>query len=560
MIQPAEVSSEHLGQLAGMYAHAGFLYKTDPAASPRKLAKARRFIKKQYSGVIGALPPEIMPWFDASVSNEALFAFLKGCSDEIELRFDAERREFEALIAPLSEELRAALRQLKELEFGFEIRQAGDQVEVLLDDTTAYRRYLCLSGAEALSQDIISDYVSGIKLTRQEETEEFCLTITPEDRDPIVLTFSGASVRTECYDCTDDLSWYQNPWSFLTSISISLCMKAELPENHCNAAETALLPLCREIADLDHWDTGKQRASFPVLRALAEQYGCRKVLPMLTRLEEEEYQSDKYFAAARKLTALLCRQEYEPLFRKIFRRLQASQAEYPRKAETLCQPELLQRTRDKITELLTRQGYSGAYPDFEKTAPVRGIRLEEAYGLTYWVCSEKRVLSRIHCAESPCPDGSLAVTFSCGTALLRKDEAPCDIYGCMFNANGRRFFRFTRCVLPAEEDDQLDRFAAIAVKKAELQKLDKEEKTLYYGPAFPGWGLFWAIFILGGGFFAIAMTLSMMLLAVVSALIFGQPEAIGSMLTEIPWLHCLAFCWISFGGVMGIITLLAARK
>ena len=100
----------------------------------------------------------------------------------------------------------------------------------------------------------------------------------------------------------------------------------------------------------------------------------------------------------------------------------------------------------------------------------------------------------------------------------------------------------------------------IAVKKAELRKLTKEEWKQYDVFSPSAFGLFLLAFIVMGGMFAILMTLAMVVLSVLVTVLFGQAGAIPEMMKEMPWQFLFGIAWIGFGGAMGIITVLTRRK
>ncbi len=89
----------------------------------------------------------------------------------------------------------------------------------------------------------------------------------------------------------------------------------------------------------------------------------------------------------------------------------------------------------------------------------------------------KNTAYRIHCQESYC--GGLRLVLLSGTELLRRGEEMGDIYSCMFNANGRRLLRKTEWSTSMDDAaslSKLERQLRIAVKRAELKKLDKDEQ------------------------------------------------------------------------------------
>lgn len=182
--------------------------------------------------------------------------------------------------------------------------------------------------------------------------------------------------------------------------------------------------------------------------------------------------------------------------------------------------------------------------------------------MTYWVGHEKNTVFHIHCAESAW-NNELDITFLCGTALLRPGESAGDIYTCAFNAKGQRIFHTVNysCSYEPESQEEPDDLAlktGIAAKRAQLRKLTKQERKA--APQVNLLPLFLGILLFGGGFFATFMALGMAVICAIATWIFAGLSAIPEMLKELPWLQLFAFCWLSFGGVMGILTVLARRK
>ena len=90
--------------------------------------------------------------------------------------------------------------------------------------------------------------------------------------------------------------------------------------------------------------------------------------------------------------------------------------------------------------------------------------------------------------------------------------------------------------------------------------MTKAEQKEYYGKMIPGWGMFWRIFWIAGCMFGAAATLIMMLICVIVTAAFGLFTDIPELLKTMPWGILLAIGWIGFGGVMGIVEVLAHRK
>lgn len=568
MIQPSALSDDALYQLHTMYLHAMRACKTGMGKpSPKAQAKLRRYFRRQGQADVLALPPEAAAWFDSSVPDRELFSFLDGCRDQLQLRWRAESDAFETMIAPFPPEQQEAFRFLYDQEYWSPAVLRDGDAEILMEDGYAFRKYVILSEADGLPEDFQDFPVENPKLAFLEEENRFCFScelLETEVSIPISLTFSHVSIRTDVFDCTEAFPADLRPWDGLASLAYSLCEKSLIPGIELNPAEAALLPLCRELSVLKYWMNYdvRQNLRFPLLKAMAETYGHKKACRLLRRLEETPPFSKKLGAAARRTMAELNRLNCAPMWQEIREKLRASQAEYPKKAETRCPPELLRKTRAAVTQWMHRNGYAGTYPDFVKTGPVRGLHLENAYGAAYFLWNEKRGQFHIHCQELVPTDRCLTVQFLCGTALLRKNEPPCQVFSCMFQGNGRRYWHIVNCRIPVDgklNRPELERHAAVAAKQAELKPLTKAEKARFVHRGTPGWKWFLPFFLLAGGFFALLFPLCMILVGTLLGLIFGHPDII-PMIIRYPWWKTILFCWISFGIISGLMAVFSLRK
>jgi radical SAM protein with 4Fe4S-binding SPASM domain len=168
---------------------------------------------------------------------------------------------------------------------------------------------------------------------------------------------------------------------------------------------------------------------FPQLKALADQFGFDKLTRAFCKLEA--LPGKKRENACRRVKFLLCEQEYEPLWRQIFEKIKASQAQYPQKTDHCCYGELLNQKRSAIQKIMESHGFLGEYPNFQMRGPISGLHLESSYNQSYFVAGEKNVISHVHCIEGCDCDGSPVFQFLCGIEFLRKDEQPGDIYSCL---------------------------------------------------------------------------------------------------------------------------------
>ena len=570
MIDISGISGELITELAFAYRHAAAVFSKEPAeASEKKQRKIRKWICRHYADLASRLPKEANI-FSAQYSDKDVLLLLKEC---LALEKSLENKKidrFETDFAALDISVRSALRHLLDLEFWPETVIAGNNVRVITDDTPAFRRTLILKNANAVPMGKEGYYCRNLGMVLKKETQKYCFygeleALTEETVSIFALTFEDAEVEIEVYNACDQTGFWNNPWELLQTIGYLIWKKAELPGDYCNSQEKALLPLIREIVALGGWlnEPEQDRFSFPELKKTAERYGYDKAEALLSKLETIKPGESAFYNTAKKLIAFLCKEQCEPAWREIYNQILASQAEYPDRA--LCERELLEKTRCDIQTLMEAKGYSGTYPDFVKDGAMNGIHLAQSYNMTYFVGMEKRVRYHIHCQETIDVNNSLAVQFLCGTALLKKGEADTDVYDCLFDAKGRRLFHRVDYSVPLQTEEDcktgdLETSVTIAVKKAECIKLNKAEQRVFYGQMMPGWSLFGWIFLIGGGLFAIMMTVGMMLLSVIVTIAFGFFGSILEMLCQMPWGMLFAIAWIGFGGAMGLVEVLARRK
>ena len=572
MIDIAKISGEYISKLASAYLHATFVFGAEPIeSSEAKQRKIRMWISKQYIELVHELPQEANI-FSIENSDKDVLLFLKKCGDLGKSIAKEKENKFELDFAVVDNATKSALKKLLQLEFWPEMKAVDGDIKIITDDTPAFRRILTLKNADAVPMGKEGYYCKNLGMVLKKEQNRFCFYGELEDpvdelTIPFALTFENAEAEVEIYNSCNNMTFWENPWDFMRTISFAIGMKADLPGYYCNAEEKELLPLIKEIVALEYWmELPEQELfSFGELKRLAHQYGYNNAENMLGKLETIRPSDNAFYKTVKKLIAILCQKQYEPLWRGIYNKIAESQAEYPNKVDSLCDKELLMSVRNEIQTLIESKGYIGTYPDFVKDGVLNGIHLEHSYNMTYFVGMEKRAQYHIHCYESFEENDCLTIQFLCGAAFLKKDEQETDIYDCLFNAKGRRLFHTVHHYIPLQpeedvEPDNLETSVTIAVKKAECIKLTKAEQKEYYGKLVPGWGMFWWVFLIGGGMFGIAMTLIMMLLCIITTAAFGLFADIPEMLKTMPWGLLLAIGWIGFGGAMGIVEVLAHRK
>ena len=572
LIDISKIRGEYISKLAGAYLHATFVFGAEPVeASEAKQRKIRKWISNQYIELVHELPEEANI-FSIENSDKDVLLFLKECVDLGKSIEKDKENKFELDFAVVDNAAKSALKKLLELEFWPEIKAVGSDIKIITDDTPAFRRILTLKNADAVPMGKEGYYCQNLGIVLKKEQNRVCFYGELEDpveelTIPFALTFENAEAEIEIYNSCNNMTFWENPWDFMRTISFAIGMKADLPGDYCNAEEKELLPLIKEIVALEYWmELPEQELfSFGELKRLAHQYGYNNAENMLDKLETIKPSDNAFYKTVKKLIAILCQKQCEPLWREIYNKIAESQAEYPNKVDSLCDKNLLASVRNDIQALMESKGYIGTYPDFVKDGVLNGIHLEHSYNMTYFVGMEKRAQYHIHCYESFEENDYLTIQFLCGAAFLKKDEQETDIYDCLFNAKGRRLFHTVHHYIPLQpeedaEPDNLETSISIAVKKAECIKLTKEEQKEYYGKLIPGWGMFWWVFLIGGGMFGIAMTLIAMLLCIITTVAFGLFADIPEMLKTMPWGLLLAIGWIGFGGAMGIVEVLAHRK
>lgn len=573
VIDISKIDVNYLQILAGIYMHILIAYKCEPEkASVRKQRKIYRWINKFYKRKIQDFPKKIAKYFETKNDAQDLMFLLKECYEEIKIHGTEIERKFNKATEDVGDDVKDALWKLMQQCCWSSVKCIGEDVEIIVDESPAFCRTILLKDVVGVPDNMDTYMINDAALVLNQEEKRYKLygeieDIVEETARPFSIRFSSAEVCIKVYDGTESVAFWDNPWDYLRTMSFVIAEKSTWPGEYCNSAEKELLPLIKEIVALEYWMDmpNAEYVSFAELKKMTKQYGHNKITELLEETEKQKPGSSKYNRNVRRIQHKLCDKKCEPLWRDVFEKLKDSQKEYPNKVEKLCPLELLDETRTSIQKLMEQHGYSGTYPDFVKKGSLRGVKLEASYGMTYFIALEKRVEYRIHCFESLDEAGYLEVQFLSGTAMLKKDEKINDIYSCLFNAKGKRLYHLMHHYVPLSEDldrksDDLETSVAIAVKKAECQKLTKAEKKEYYGNTMPGIGMFMSYLIFVGGLFSIFLNLGLMLMAVIMFVITGEYSEIPSVFTDIPWGWFLLFAAVGFGVPMGLIEVFAKRK
>lgn len=537
MFNLENIEKEQLSQLGGMYAHGGFLFGFNLM---KKRKKFHKWVNKHYSHEISEMPDVVRSYFAPDADDEELVSFLEACQEwcllEAQYRLDP--------LLPLGEEVVSALAAILDENYWPRAVERDGCCTLVVEDCSSYCRSLILQNAEGFYRLPEGEYMIDTPKVEKMLDKYRIMAELDEETEQLSVSFSDAKVEVECYNCVDGEIFWDDPWEYLQSLARQIIFKSELPGNHCNEQEMELLPLLREVDAV--CGALEEEPHYPLLTQMVRRYGYEELESLLTKGNWK---------------SRLRKKKYEPLWREIFEKIRRSQKDYPKKGDGCSNADAL---RKRVQQFMKQQGYTGTYPDFEKHFDISGVRILNSYGQRYFVFREKNALSMIHCMET-CESGDLAIHFLVGTAFLRKNEDVGDIYTCLFAAKGRRMFRIIRdCSLLYElerKPKQLEKLAAIAVKKSQLKKLSKEERSIpHSGPMISKWMEFWLMLLFAGGFFGIFMTLAMMLMSVGVLTLFGEFRQIPSFFASVPWHQILAFSWVGFGASMGITAVLSKGK
>lgn len=573
-MEVTEIKKRYLRRITGVYHHMQALFDPNPEeTSEYKQRKMRSWLMKKYKKPFASLPDNVREHFAETVSDKDVLSFMKACRDQLYVLLDDEKKEFYDTANALSMDARAALWKLAQGTNWSTVTRHGNDLEVNVDGTEAYRRRLFLRNVEGVTEEQEADLFGAIEYTLYKEDDgRFCLCgevfdAMIDDYRSYSFTFETVDVVTEVFNAINSICLWDHPWNFLITAASGIVAKAYLPGDHCNDEELAMLPLLTEIAALDDWDELPDDFpfTFPTLTALATKHRCEVLVPLFDALGKKEPNSAEYTELVQKIITRLCDQNVEPLWREVFDQICASQASYPDKATVCCPTTVLLSTRDAIQSQMETLGFTGEYPNFVKEGPLSGVHLEDSYESTYILGPKSRMVSRIHCIETVI-DRELTVQFLCGTALLNPDDEAGDIYSCLFNSVGKRLFHHTEYSTLLYEPDfeyipqDLSLCVSVAAKKAQLQRLTKDEMHTYSGMREASLRTFLLFLIVIGGMFGVAMTAVFMLLTAVISLCVGGTTIMHTALEAIPWGYVLLFCWLAYGGTMSIITTLSKRK
>ena len=234
--------------------------------------------------------------------------------------------------------------------------------------------------------------------------------------------------------------------------------------------------------------------------------------------------------------------KYKPLFDRIYNALYESQKDYPTTAEFFCDKEELEKKRRKIIKVLRSYGYEGEYPHFYKDGKLSKLRTVQSYGQFYTLTKNSPARFFISITESYIIAEEIPVFDFCCAAHVkrRKEEFTDNILACLFFDKGHRVYDVFMDTEYSDEGEErripLDFMAHIAIKKAELIPLSKEESLRINGKVIFPFMLFIVMAVIGSVFFGGLFTPAMMLMTFIIE---------GEMTIELIW-------WLKFGVSAGL--------
>ncbi len=541
--------------------------------SDKKQKKIRKWIEKTYFDGV-AFPKKVEKLIAKDISNADFFVLLKSCYIYVENEGTKQKQLFEKSAENISPDAKSALWEFIENGSSATVfKMHGNDAYINSVESSAYCCTLILKNASGIPTNCDWLYFDGLNNFIKDDEGYRLLGMASnwddETEIPFVIRFTDVQVEVKSYNAVDDIhiNHANDPWTNLIWVANGILYKSDYLYNYeLNEKEKALEPLMRDLKKI-FWVSppkNEEIADFSVFREYVKKYGDNKLLEKLNNYEKVFTNGRKKYNYSLKLIATLNQQKYEPLWRVIYNEIAESQAMYPKFTDELCDKTDLKEKRAEIQRLMEAHGYSGTYPDFIKRGEMKKLHLTDSYEMTYFVGREKNVEYHIHCEEYYFNE-ILTIEFLCGTALLRNGENVEDIHSCTFNAKGRRIAHKVTYESTTIDDygdvvpQKIEPIVQIAVKKAELLKLTKEERELYTNIDMPAWTLLLG-FLFMGLLFAVFMTLGMMLFCSLVTVILLGPKEIPEMLSEMPWWQMFVFAFVGFGGAMTILEIIAKRK
>lgn len=556
MMDIANIDINYIEIFADAYLGVETLFDVEGAqATPKQQKKIRKWLDSYL--IDEDIPKKVLAYIDDSKTDGEVLAFLESCYLHIQEHGTWKRQLFEKVAAEFSEDVKNAFLHLfEEMVFCAGFRREADTLILHLDENSAFTRKLILCGVEGsvnadelnFTDAQIVKQEGGYRLVCRAENYQ------QETQFPVAFSFQQAKVEIDLYRA-DERLFEETPWNTLAATAYDILEKAKLGPTLLNQHEQALLPLLQEITALSDWGifSAPRKNQFPALKPYLEKHRLNSLAGLLDAIGQEKSPDALLNKLHRKLNSHTC----EPLWRELYGAIASSQEGYGERTSQ-CDSRQLAEKRTQVQRRLQELGFEGEYPSFFKRGAIKGIRLEESYGMTYFIGMENNAVYHIHCAESLL-SGELCIQFLCGTEFLKKGEEPRDAYACCFNENGKRLFK----TVEYQDDPEgatLEQMVSIAAKKAQCIKLDKEEKQILYADMPSLWRHFVLMLVVTGGLFASIMTAAAFVLCCLVTVITLGFEEIPGMIAYMPWGLIFGIAFVGFGGAMAIVDIKAKTK
>lgn len=392
------------------------------------------------------------------------------------------------------------------------------------------------------------------------------------DKDSFVkIIFESAEAEIKLFKINAFLSFNSQPWQYLIRFASCILERSRLSEEIICRDERNILSLAKELEMLDDFyilnkKENSQAISLPIIKEKAKAYGFENLTEYIAFYETSQSEQKK-LKALEKLLAELNTVKHEPLWRDIFERLDASQKEYPDVCDVYVPERIRKETYTVIENFFNNIGYKGKFPDFYRQGKMKGVKLAYYENQSYTIgsCS---ACYHIHCCEEyRFEDNAYEIQFVTGTQLLRKEEAPEDVYYCMFDSKGHTFFNsvwywnsdYDLSVFDSE--CKIYKAMEIAVLKAEQKRIPEDLQRLngiYYSYDTSGrnpFKFYLVLFLFAGGLFGMVLSMGLFVGFFLLTIIIEGKEGIAGTVQAFPWLLCL----LGGGGAFGLAVCLAER-
>ncbi len=551
---------EIINLFGNAYEIARDIFDVEPVNSSAKDKKQiRKWICKNYPVY------KTFPFVNKHTDDSSVIDLIYGLYKNFNKKKEEPKRFFNSVTDIFDKDVISAFLSLIDYSYIYsKLEQSDNNIKIPVDNCASYDRILTLIDCEPVN---LGEYdcidFSGSTFTKN--GEHFVITALLENFDtetslPVVFKFKNAKIEVNSYNATEAATqFFGSPFTMLSSIVSEIIEKSNISFETLNEKEKRILPLLKEFQDLDFiepFSNEFKKKSFPLIKAEATNLAMFDFVELLESFEQITEKNKEYQKILNKIHRELQKSDYEPLWRNFFNLFVDSQKGYPKKADAVLSKEYVEGIRSEITSLMHQNGFTGNYPNFSKTADLKGVRTADCHGEPFTIFYEKNTRLYISCIEDVTVKGKIDIIFLTGTALNKKGIKTTDAFSCLFYKRGKIFNNSVTWDSSEETEKTLKQIVNIAFKKAELKKLTKDERklTTTFGTGcasvYPGMGL------LFGGLF----TLLFAIFAFCLVLFTEDYKTAIEIVKIFPWWQCFIASGGLFGIAMFLISLHTHRK